>query len=1729
MQRIKKFGTFGGVFTPAFLTIVSVIMYLRLGWIVGQAGLLYTIGIILVANVISVATGLSLSSIATDKKVKAGGVYYMLSRSLGLSIGGAIGATMYLAFGLSIALNIVGFTESFLAVDTVRNILGMEPGPQSFRIIGATILLILTLIAYISTSLAIKTQYLVLTGIGLSWISIFAGLILNNQYHPIQPVIMPYEGHLPLTMLFAIYFPAATGFMMGAAMSGDLKDPRSSIPRGTMLAIFGGLFINLALAVCFAFFVNRELLLADPAFLQKVALIPLLVIVGIWGATLSTALGGILGGPRVIQAMAKDRMAPTFLGKGHGINNEPHRAILLTFLIALTAILIGDLNAIARIATMFFITAYAFINLAFALESWASSDFRPSFKIPRWVGWVGFGACFFVMMQIDLLAMIIAFSLLWIIWIVMKKREQNLTPVSIWHSVWASIIRHSLYRISKNKMDEPNWKPNIILFSGNPQTRPQLLEIGEALITNHGLLTLVNLKTDKKTTETSVRLRDSFNDIPLRNNKGIFFREYSCPDIFDGIESIAGTYGFPGMEPNTVLMGWAQEGTDEIRFARLIRNIINLDLNILLMDYDAQKGFGKRKTIDIWWRGSGNNGNLAINLVKFLWLSNEWKESSLRLMIENPINDEHENIYTFATEVLDNLRVNASIVIINNEIDQRPFYDIIRSESSESDIVFIGLLDIEQGEEADYIKKTHALCKDLGTVVLIRASTQFKRLNIGLKSTTSNRFQYHLQNESSGQNNGDKFIKWPANPYAAGLIKKFYNDTLNPIQELRTKSFLKILELYHDIVIEAEDRVNATFNIIERKIDTSNEDLRKQNLSILFKLTGQTFLRYERILSILQSTLQKQQQELDLFFAQFMDNNRRFYDLVPLTVRLSIPSELLQPNENDDLAMRFYKWRMLLFKRDNISQKVKFRKLVKRFYPNTFYAITHKSWLKFSDLTMHYLDHQQHTFRQFCDSLHIIESVVGKGTFSTDILNAEKEKMKTRFSDLKDFVTNAEAILFEIAEQENNNSIQRLSEAMEHIHVNAAIRKDKRFQKIKEYQLKKIEYYPSIWKKNIFFRINYNILEMTLKTAGYKMSFHIVRTAGELKGITEIPGQMASTEMVSQLLSFCNTCQKHIDRKKNIPEPGFPFEIKSQLQNRIKEIEDLLVSKIVLVANNIPRKIELLKENSTSEVFDYLNKSTPDTTEIATAQLVNFTIQNELITSLQQAIQQYTKGVDAFEKELTEISLLIRFNIADDHEGNRTAPEAHFFADQKKRVIDSALKLEMVKSTLNDKFGNISNNNSRQLSLPAFLKTAEKHKVYGRKKIDNEAAESLAKLSLRKLKTFSGNQLIKLLFAHSKHTINEQKIRSQNNEGIFTISQLHKLNEEVTVKDSVLELIPDHYQHLFMRKNNHFMEFWHGRHYELEEAAQTIARHDKGFDGALLIRGEHNSGKSFLANYICHKFLSSRAVYFIHAPFQGSICKNEFLHSLQKATEKDDSEIDTILKSLPEKSVVVIEDMELWWEKRPKGNTLIDLIDKLIETYGRKILFIITVNINAFESINKIKPIGQLMLATIDCQPIDAEDIKNIIMMRHKSGNIPFRLGNKNEDELLGWNFARLFNSYFMVSKGNIGMCLQTWMACITNFENDTLHIRSPQRPDTSVFNKLDGETMIILTHCILHKRVTTEKMERILMISPEDARSKLMYLTRASILVEPNPGVYTINPNLHQFLREKLLEINML
>lgn len=203
----KKFGAFAGVFTPSILTILGVIMYLRLGWVVGQSGLIAAIAIIMVAHVISITTGLSITAISTDKKIKAGGLYYMLSRSLGLPMGGAIGITLFVGTALSISLYLVGFTESVFAIEEIRNFLGLEGDINDMRLVASLVLLFLVILAFISTSLAIKTQFFILGAIAISLFSVFFGIFSNVEIQTLEVSKLPFEGHVPFETIFAIFFP----------------------------------------------------------------------------------------------------------------------------------------------------------------------------------------------------------------------------------------------------------------------------------------------------------------------------------------------------------------------------------------------------------------------------------------------------------------------------------------------------------------------------------------------------------------------------------------------------------------------------------------------------------------------------------------------------------------------------------------------------------------------------------------------------------------------------------------------------------------------------------------------------------------------------------------------------------------------------------------------------------------------------------------------------------------------------------------------------------------------------------------------------------------------------------------------------------------------------------------------------------------------------------------------------------------------------------------------------------------------------------------------------------------------------------------------------------------------------------------------------------------------------------------------------------------------------------
>ena len=441
----KRFGTFSGVFTPSILTILGVVMYLRLGWVTGEAGLGFALAIVVVSHLISLATGLSVASIATNRTVGAGGAYFMISRALGAPAGASIGIPLFFAQSLSVTFYIVGFAESVrtgaLAVigdPSEGGLPALVYTATHPAIIGTVTNVGLTAISIKSADLALKTQYVVMAAIVASLVVFFVGT--SGEYPTTIEWSNP-ERSQSLAEIFAIFFPAVTGIMAGVSMSGDLKDPRKSIPQGTLAAIAVGFVVYMAFPVWLSVNYSNEELTTNNEAVFDLAIVPALIYVGVWGATLSSALGSILTAPRTLQALAKDGLAPRPFARGYGKGQEPVAGLILTFALSQAGIFLGSLDLIAPVLTMFFLATYGVTNLACGLQKWAASpSFRPRFRVAAPISLGGGLACFYVMSIIDLPAMVV--SLLSVrrdLFGRAERRALGTTYGDARHGIWAAL------------------------------------------------------------------------------------------------------------------------------------------------------------------------------------------------------------------------------------------------------------------------------------------------------------------------------------------------------------------------------------------------------------------------------------------------------------------------------------------------------------------------------------------------------------------------------------------------------------------------------------------------------------------------------------------------------------------------------------------------------------------------------------------------------------------------------------------------------------------------------------------------------------------------------------------------------------------------------------------------------------------------------------------------------------------------------------------------------------------------------------------------------------------------------------------------------------------------------------------------------------------------------------------------------------------------------------------
>jgi amino acid transporter len=616
-----KFGTFEGVIVPNILQMIGVILFLRLGLVLGQVGIFQMSMIITLSALLLFITGLSLAGIVSNMKMSGGGAYYLISRSLGIEFGGAIGILSCLSQLCSISLCVTGFSLS---------INEFFPG-TSLPIIKAVTLTSLFLISYVSTNLAIKTQIFIFIILALSIGTIFFGSAdqLTNLSPDFSALNLTFWG------AFALFFPAMTGIESGMSMSGDLRHPSRSIPFGTLFSIVIVYLVYLGISLFLSNLVPPELLRAYPFILYYTSKVGFLIMMGIWAATISSALGVIIGSPRVIQAVAKDGILPHFLSKGSKRSNQPKMATITVFVLGMILTLGTDIDQIIPMLTMSCLISYGLINCIACFESLMKNpSWRPVIQTHWLISLVGSLGCLIAMFMINPGAAFLVITTVIIIcgWTGKRKIQSNWDDLK--YSIFSFFAHQGTIKISNLEASAKSWRPHILTLFEDSKVEKNLAYFSHALNQGKGFLTF---STHSESEDKIDEVRDSLK-VDLKEYKipsHVHVNNASLPAISFG--QIIRNYGFGLLKPNTIVMR-PLSICEDLSFAQLLLDTCAQHKNIVILKDDSSRDYlftdpsKKNKEINLWWRGKYQGDfEFSLALAYLLQQSKLWPDSKINI------------------------------------------------------------------------------------------------------------------------------------------------------------------------------------------------------------------------------------------------------------------------------------------------------------------------------------------------------------------------------------------------------------------------------------------------------------------------------------------------------------------------------------------------------------------------------------------------------------------------------------------------------------------------------------------------------------------------------------------------------------------------------------------------------------------------------------------------------------------------------------------------------------------------------------------------------------------------------------------------------------------------------------------------------------------------------------------------------------------------------------------
>ncbi len=716
------------VFMTAISTILGAILFLRFGYALGHVGLIGALGIIVIGHLVTIPTALAVAEIATNQKVEGGGAYYMISRSFGLNIGAAIGIALFLSQAISVAFYVIAFAVSF---DPVALMIQENYGILiSGRMTGMLFMGLLTILMLTKgANIGVKALYIVVIILAISLFMFFMGSSYSENASSIFTTI---ENPDSFFYVFTIIFPAFTGIAAGLGLSGDLKDPKKSIPRGTIWATVGGIIVYILVAFKLFFSASAEdLANTDHLIMGKIAIWGPIIPIGLAAAAISSALGSIIIAPRTLQALGVDKIFPGKLNelfsKGKAKDNEPVNATMVTCVIAFFFIAIGDIDFVAQIISMFFMVTYGAICLISFLEHLAADpSYRPSFKSRWYVSLFGALVCFYLMFKMNFTYA--AFSL-----IIMAGIYIWVSRIAPDRAGLADLFKGVIFQVNRElqvflqrrdrENEEERWRPFIICISQDTFQRTSAFDLVRWLSYRYGFGTYIHYiegflsrDTYQLSQDVKRRLVALMND----SKSKVYLDTIISPSMTSAIAQSIQLSGLSGKGNNLILFEFAKgdaRGVDELKKNFQLLMSTDFDVCLLRSDY---KSFGYHEEIHIWISSRDyENSSLMILLAYILLGHAEWKEGFIKIFSIFEEGEEEEQVNRLKTMIAEGrLPISEKNIQLIHRAEDREVSAIINEKSRDADFTIMGFSGEALEENSSNILEDYP---ELGNVLFVSA------------------------------------------------------------------------------------------------------------------------------------------------------------------------------------------------------------------------------------------------------------------------------------------------------------------------------------------------------------------------------------------------------------------------------------------------------------------------------------------------------------------------------------------------------------------------------------------------------------------------------------------------------------------------------------------------------------------------------------------------------------------------------------------------------------------------------------------------------------------------------------------------------------------------------------------------------------------------------------------------------------------------------------------------